>query len=153
MHITTDLLQQYSACEGQVRLFQKTFPDSADNGVDVTVENWELAKSAGLDLLWLYKILPETVLSEYWQTRDAARAEYDRVCSATYAEFERVRKPAYAEYRRAYDAAGRTDVVALAEYQRVTGPTRTEYLRVEKPAYAEYRRVLHEKLFLILENL
>ena len=109
MKITLELLEQNKACADQRRLFDETFP----KGANVNARNLSKARKAGLDVLWLGRLLPEGRKAEYDKVRGAARAEYNKVCGAAWAEYEKDTAAAWAKYNKARDAA-------WAEYEKDT---------------------------------
>ena len=90
--ISTSLLEKHNACEVHITLFRETFPDSAETGVPITAENWELAKSAGMNLFWLHTTLPE-----------AEKVQFQVMeLSATVSRHE-MTGPIFQEYRKEID--------------------------------------------------
>lgn len=101
MKITLELLEQNKACADQRRLFDETFP----KGANVNTRNLSKARKAGLDVLWLARLLPEGRKAEYEKGRGAAWAEYNKVRGAALAEYNKVCGPAWAEYVKVRGAA------------------------------------------------
>ena len=87
MKITLELLEQNKACADQRRLFDETFP----KGAYVNARILSKARKAGLDVLWLARLLPEGRKAEYDKVRGAAWAECEKACGAAWAECEKVR--------------------------------------------------------------
>ena len=131
MKITLELLEQNGACADQRRLFAETFP----NGANVNARNLSKARKAGLDVLWLARLLPEGRKAEYDKVCGPAWAECDKVCGAALAEYEKVCGP------------------ARAEYDKVCGPAWAEYEKVRGPARAEYNKVCDAALVRAFEGL
>ena len=112
MKITAAFLKKHEACEGQYRLFKKTFPKGASINLPTAI----LAAKSGFDLDWLARrILKATAWAEYQRVTAPAWAEYERVTAPAWAEYQRVKAQALAEYER-------VTATAWAEYQRVTAP-------------------------------
>ena len=108
MKITLELLEQNKACADQRRLFDETFP----KGANVNARNLSKARKAGLDVLWLGRLLPQD-----------RKAEYNKACGAAWAEYDKVRGAAWAECEKACGAA-------RAEYDKVRGAAWAEYDKV-----------------------
>ena len=109
MKITLNTLEQHGACVDQCELFAATFP----KGANVNARNLSRAQKVGLDVLWLFWLIPEDQRAEYKKARDAARAEYEKVRDAARAEYEKDTAAAWAEYKKVRDAA-------WAEYEKDT---------------------------------
>ncbi|MBX9694140.1 MAG: hypothetical protein K2Z81_17285 [Cyanobacteria bacterium] len=86
MNISTELLRSHKACINQIELFRFIFPD-ADTGVELTRENWELAKSRGLQTDWLARLLPEQKQQQYQAFISAAISEYIKDADAAWDEY------------------------------------------------------------------
>ena len=85
MKITKRMLQAKGACEDQVQLFARLFPQGVEPTVELCAEH-----VSDFDWGWAAaKMLPPL-----------ARAEYERVMATARAEYERVRASARAEYGR-----------------------------------------------------
>ena len=77
--ISTSFLEKHNACSDNIELFRQTFADAAETGVEVTKENWKLAKDAGLYLLWLFRLLPDVEREEWQAIGHSAYSEYQKV--------------------------------------------------------------------------
>ena len=61
MKITKEMLEAKNACEDQIELFERTFP----NGVEVNDESVARAVSVGLDVVWAVRALKLTMKMEW----------------------------------------------------------------------------------------
>ena len=91
-YITTADLK--GACSEQVELFAQTFNGKAK----LTAGNLAKAVAAGLDIFWLYRLIPAPAWAEYDKVSTAALAEYDKVMAPAWAEYDKVSTAAWAEY-------------------------------------------------------
>ena len=64
MKITVDWLVEHNACDSQVEVFEKVFPD----GADITLENLQTAADAGLDIDWLISHFVLTTEQKYYSS-------------------------------------------------------------------------------------
>ena len=78
MYLTTDILYKKNACENQVAIFEKEWPD----GVEITVEAILRAIELGLDIDWfadnflftpIRKVYTEA-MAPVWKTHEGATA-------------------------------------------------------------------------------
>ncbi|MBX9694142.1 MAG: hypothetical protein K2Z81_17295 [Cyanobacteria bacterium] len=86
--ISTSFLEKHNACEVHITLFRQTFPDSAETGVPVTAENWELAKNAGLDLFWLHRTLPEAEKVQFQIMNNSAAFSRNTTIDKAFQEYK-----------------------------------------------------------------
>jgi hypothetical protein len=129
MKITTDLLKSHKACQSQMKVFAKTFPD----GATVTRANLAKARKAGLSVEWLSELLPAPARAEYRKALAAAEAEYHKALDSAQAEYDQATAPARAEYDKALAAAE-------AEYDKALAPARAEYDKaIDRALVAAFR--------------
>jgi hypothetical protein len=130
----------HGACREQRALFRQVFPD----GAPVTVKSAEKALEAGLDVFWLWHLLPRPTQIEFNRTTAATLAEFERAAVPARAEYDRIMAPARAEYSRAVTATQTEDgsdvAAALAEFERAAVPARAEYSRAVTATQTEYVR-------------
>jgi len=93
---TVDDLRALDACEEQVAMFEKTFPDGA------TADDVGAAVAAGLDVQWLVE---GVVSDEVWRAYEEARAPLWRAYLEAEAPLLRACEEAKAPLWRAYEEA------------------------------------------------
>jgi len=128
--ITVEMLRKHHACEGQVELFEETFP----KGAPVTMRSLAKAQKVGLDVLWCERLLTGPASAEYKKVVRQASAEYKKVVKQASAEYKKVVRQASAECEK-------VTAQARAEYEKVEGQAWAEYKKVVRQASAEYEKV------------
>ena len=121
MLITVEMLKAKDACENQVRIFAKEWPE----GVRVTKQALERAVELGLDIDWAAQnLLPAPAWAAYAQAIAPAWAAYGQEKATAWAAYAQARATAWAAYdqarataRAAYDQAR---APALAAYNQAT---------------------------------
>ena len=93
---TVDDLRALDACEEQVAMFEKTFPDGA------TADDVGAAVAAGLNVRWLVE---KVVSDEVWRAYAEAEATLRRAYAEARAPLRRAYQEARALLRRAYQEA------------------------------------------------
>jgi hypothetical protein len=112
---TVHLHHLVGACEEQRALFQKTFPD----GAPVNEDSVDKALAAGLDIIWLARLLPPPARLQYECMTAAARAARKQTIAAAAAEYKRIAQLAY----------DRTVETAWAMYVRATALALLPFLK------------------------
>ena len=131
MRITEEWLKGKAACQDQVDLFVKTFPD----GADASEASIALAGEVGLDLSWLFDyVVRAPARAEYEKITAPARAEYEKIRDAAWDEYEKIGDAAWAEYEKIRDAA-------WAELEKIRSPARAEYEKIRDAARAELEKI------------
>jgi hypothetical protein len=98
MKITAKMLQKQGACQEQVDLFRKEWPQ----GAVVNKKNALRAVELGLDIRWVaVKFLKAPAWAEYKKVTAAAWAEYEKVTAPALAEYNKVTAAALAKYEKA----------------------------------------------------
>jgi hypothetical protein len=112
MKITKTWLEERGACEDQLELFGKLYPD----GVGLTRAALIEAANAGLYVDWLEDQLDikPILRAEYERQIAPLWAEYDRQIAPLWAEYDRQIAPLRAEYERQI-AALLADALELSE--------------------------------------
>jgi hypothetical protein len=125
--ITKTWLKERGACEDQLELFDKLYPD----GVELTRAALIEAANAGLHVDWLEDQLDiKSILrNEYEHQKILLWTEYWRQIAPLWAEYERERTPLW----RSALSTG-----SWAEYERQKEPLQNEYERLIAPILAEY---------------
>ena len=152
--ITYRMLQARGACEDQVDLFRKTFP----NGVVPSLAACRKAARAGLDLTWFAnKFLSAPALAAYEKAVAPEWSEYAKAVVAALAEYEKARAAAWSEHEKAtaaalaaYDKAvaparsayEKARAAALAAYDKAVAPARAAYEKARAAAWAEYEKAV-----------
>ena len=82
MKVTIETLKELRACgwkdeTEQVGLFKRTFPD----GAEITRENLETARDAGLDLVWFARMAFTGIYADYKAKRAEIYADYEAKCA------------------------------------------------------------------------
>jgi len=113
MRVTAQMLRDRNACEDQVAIFEREWPD----GVNVGIRAARKAVKLGLDLEWF----AETFLPP------AAWADYEKAIAPAWADYEKATAAARAEYRKATAAA-------WVEYDKATAAARAEYDKAKAAA-------------------
>jgi len=109
MKITAAMLEKHDACEEQVKIFRKEWP----NGATVNKNNALRAVELELSIDWVaVRLLSGAALASYWKAEDAALAARRKAEEAAWAK----RRAAGAAFWRAVKAAGaeRCKAIALA---------------------------------------
>lgn len=96
-HITLADLVDNHACKGQRDLFVATFGDKAKIGPRAAAK----AIKAGLDVSWLWRLIPASALAEYEKVTASAWSEYNKVMAPAWAEYIKARASAWSEYEKA----------------------------------------------------
>jgi hypothetical protein len=104
------------ACTDQRKLFAKIFP----NGAPVTMAAAMKAIKAGLDILWLIRLLPALLYADY-------RAKLDPL----YADYRAKLDPLDADYESKY-------ALLYADYESKRAPLDADYRAKLDPLYADY---------------
>ena len=129
MKITAELLEEHKACEEQVSLFRRTFPEGGESTVQALLK----ASEAGLDITWLERFIPD----ESWAAYDKACAEplaaYNKAMKESRAAYDKARK----EPRAAYDKALKE---SWAAYNKARKEPQAAYDKAMKEPWAAYNK-------------
>src|SRR3989304_2171449 len=99
MKVTVEMLKKMGACgwkdeAEQVGLFKRTFP----SGAEITRENLETARDAGLDLDWFARMAFIGIYADYEAKRAAIDADYNARRVEIAADYAAKRAPIDADY-------------------------------------------------------
>ena len=97
MKITESLLHKHGACADQIKLFVTTFPD----GTEATPEAILEAAKAGLQTLWLERLIPTNRLLQYNAAKAPIGAQYDAAMARTRAQYRKAMALLDAQYNAA----------------------------------------------------
>jgi len=129
MLITFEMLTQKGACERELSLFKRLFPE----GVKVT-EALCLSYSKIFSWSWAaVNLLPVDAQACYNLISEAAWAKYARIADSAYFKYNRIRKEVWAECKLDRGAF-------YGKYESAHEVARAEYDRIIKEAWAEYKR-------------
>jgi cyclopropane fatty-acyl-phospholipid synthase-like methyltransferase len=94
MTLTTEFLQRHRACQDQVELFTRLYPQGATVTLPVLIE----ASRAGLKILWLEQFIPphlrqqyvkacSPLQRQYVKARARLRQQYDEACAPLWQQY------------------------------------------------------------------
>ena len=126
MKITREYLEKLGACEEQLDLLFKEFPD----GGEVTLEKCLRAAELGISLDWA----AETLLSA------RARKAYEEAHVLAWKAYEEVRAPAWEAYRE-------VQAPAWKAYNKAQARAKKVYHEAQAPAKKAYEEVLARAFF------
>lgn len=140
MRITADLLRNHGACEEQVEIFTRHWPDGVIPNARTVVK----AQLLGLDIWWCTRLLSDAAQMEYKKIRTAAFAKYKKIWVPVWAEYEKVMHAAWTmKYQNVMDTA-------LAEYEKIRAVALAKYVKVMDPALIEYEKAKVDALLVAL---
>ena len=142
--ITAKMLRDAGACNDQVVLFEREWP----NGARVTLTNCRRAIELGLNLDWAAcRFLPapgravyEQAVAPAWAAYEQAKAAYEQA-EAAYEQAEAAyeqAKAAYEQAKAAYEQAWAADEQAKAAYEQAKAPAWAVY----EQAWAAYQQAV-----------
>ena len=141
MRITQELLQAKEACQEQLDMFVRDFPD----GTEITAAICRDHPRHDYD--WAAKnLLTPEKLAEYHAAKAPLLAAYVAAEAPLWAEYEAAKAPLWAEYE-----AARAPL--LAEYHAAEAPLWAKYVAAEAPLWAEFEAARAETFGRIWEDL
>jgi hypothetical protein len=82
--LTLSILKAAHACEPQVELFKRLYPE----GLEATVANAKAAQAAGLDIFWAANLLSPSARAAYQDATASASAAYRAATSPAWEAYQ-----------------------------------------------------------------
>ena len=112
MYLTADMLKEKDACNYQVTVFEKEWPD----GAEITVEAILRAVELELDLDWFTRqFLPAPVRKAYNEAMTSAQRAYDEVIAPAQKAYDETIAPTWKAYDEAIVPAWEEDMAPIQE--------------------------------------
>ena len=112
MYLTTDMLREKNACNYQVTVFEKEWPD----GAEITVEAILRAVELELDLDWFARqFLPAPVRKAYNEAMTSAQRAYNEVIAPAQKAYDETIAPTWKAYDEAIVPAWEEDMAPMQE--------------------------------------
>ena len=116
MKVTAQMLRDNGACEYQVKIFEKEWPD----GTRITKKACLRAAELGLDTTWYAGAFFNNKQREaHDKVIDSAREAYDKVIDAACEAYDKVIAPAWEVYTPILEARNRAVAIALWQASKV----------------------------------